>query len=413
MAWPDRLIEEAIYTSPSGIPFTFEYEDVSRETDKKTSTFIFPEVDGAFIQDLGRAGRRYPFTVYFSGADYDLTADAFLAALEEKGVGTLIHPRYGIKSVVPTGTITQADNLVTAANQAVFNVTFSETLTGLTFPASLENILTKIKTSVSVFQTVSSAQFETDVIIDTASGKIAIEQELENQRIIINTAFGTLIKVDEEINAAFTIVNNSFVENISNAIDTPGIVAGQLITLMRIPSEITNETSAKINSYDSIITIETDKFYTPQIFGEETNNAFKSNQIQAFSGLAASCESVLSAEFTTRPQVIEVSENLLNSFDNIKLWQDTALTDLSLIDTGESYESLLNLVSLATIYLIDLSFDLPAQRIIKLGEDRNIIELVSELYGGLDQIDFFITTNDLTADEIEILPQGKEVVFYV
>src|SRR5512138_87768 len=106
MAWQDRL-KEVKYTSPSGQEFTFFYENLSVESEKKTAEFIFPEIDGAYIQDMGRAGRKFPFTIYFSGEDYDIDADSFLAALEEKGIGKLEHPVYGNRKVIPTGAISR------------------------------------------------------------------------------------------------------------------------------------------------------------------------------------------------------------------------------------------------------------------------------------------------------------------
>lgn len=412
MPWQDRLLT-ATYISPSGIPFNFIYEDVSIESDKKTATFNFPEIDGAYIQDLGRSGRRLQMNVFFSGDDYDFTSDSFLQALEETGIATIIHPRYGVRSVVPTGTITQTDALLTAANQASFSFTLSETLTGLTFPGSLQNTISDIKSGVSLFQTATATQFDTDLIIDTASGKIAIEQELDTQRAIINGSFETFVKVSEDFNASFQTINNSLSETIFEQTATNAdVVADQSITFMRVPANIDNETLQKINLYEGIINNQLNKNYDTQVVGQETNNNFRANAMQAFAGLAASCESVLAAEFTTRPQAIDLAEKLLNIFDLIKPWYDAGLVNLNLVDTGESYESLLSLLSLSTAYLIGLSFELPAQRIKILGEERNCIELVSELYNDLEKLDFFIITNDLTADEIEILPAGKEVVYY-
>jgi hypothetical protein len=412
MAWTERLLI-ATYISPSGIPFNFQYENVSVESDKKTSTFIFPEVDGAFIQDLGRAGRRYPFTLFFSGPDYDLTADSFLAALEEKGIGQLIHPKYGVKSVVPTGTISRRDDLLTSANQAAFSISLSETLTGLTFPASIENVLTVIKTALSVFQTASSAQFKADLSATTASEQISVKQVFEKQRFAIENAFDLITKTSEELNTAFQTVNNSLKESISDLVDFPDVVSSQAITLMRIPSQSDIEIIEKTNQYNVVIDIELAKpTYLPSISSDEPENAFSSNIIQVYSAMAAECESVLNADFQTRKEAIEISEIILNKFDEVKLWLDTNITSLGVVDTGESYDTLLNVISLATAYLIDLSFDLPAEKILILGEERNIVELVSQLYGDLEQLDFFITTNNLNVDEIEILPQGKQVVYY-
>ena len=116
MAWNDR-IREAAYTSPSGERLTFGYENVSKKIDKKTTGFEFPDADGTFVQDLGHSGRKYPLRVFFWGSDYDQEADAFEAALLERGTGKLEHPIYGTVDVVPFGTITRRDDLKTGATR--------------------------------------------------------------------------------------------------------------------------------------------------------------------------------------------------------------------------------------------------------------------------------------------------------
>ena len=55
MAWNDRL-HEAAYNSPSGVRILFDYENVRKSFDKKTTAFNFPDADGTFIQDLGHSG---------------------------------------------------------------------------------------------------------------------------------------------------------------------------------------------------------------------------------------------------------------------------------------------------------------------------------------------------------------------
>lgn len=412
MAWQDRFLP-ATYISPSGKPFIFQYENLSLTSDKKTTTFIFPEIDGAFIQDLGRAGRRFPLNIFFSGNDYDIIADAFLLAVEEKGIGTLINPLYGVKSVVTTGTISRRDDLLTSANQAAFTVTFSETLTGLTFPASIENITNTIKSNISLFQQASSAKFKADIIVNTANESISLKQAFETNRFLVQESFKALVKTSEDLNAAFQTIGNSLKASIPGIVDYPDIVSGQLITYIRTPASSDNEIIKTINTYESLVFAETRKSFTSALASTEPDNNFQSSTIQAFSCMAAACESTLTADFQTRQNAIDISEKLLNIFDDIKIWQDTNITALETIDTGESYDSLLSVIASTTAYLIDISFDLPSEKRLTLGEERNIIELVFELYEDLEKIDFFIQTNNLTADEIEILPLGKKVVYYV
>jgi hypothetical protein len=55
------------------------------------------------------------------------------------------------------------------------------------------------------------------------------------------------------------------------------------------------------------------------------------------------------------------------------------------------------------------------RRTIILDRDRNFIELCAELYGTVDNyyLDRFISENDFSIDELEIIPMGREVSYYV
>ena len=72
-----------------------------------------------------------------------------------------------------------------------------------------------------------------------------------------------------------------------------------------------------------------------------------------------------------------------------------------------------DVVSMSIQHIIECSFSLPNRKSIILGEDRQIIELVYELYGNLDKLDEFIIDNNLNYNEIEVIPMGREVAYYV
>ena len=256
MAWTDRLQSPA-YTSPSGQRFEFLYEDVSMEVEKKTTSFTFPEKDGAFIQDLGRAGRRFPFTIFFSGADYDQTADAFALALEERGAGKLEHPLYGDRVVVPSGSFSREDRVTTGGNQAVFKVEFLETIEDITFPVSTESQASILSSSADSFQDTTAEKFSNDVQIDNASEAVS----LQNTAVSSVTTIGELEEIteqDSDINSSFKTVFASYEENVRNVILEARDTALQAILLTRIPSRvetaIRNEIEMYQNQIESLIT---------------------------------------------------------------------------------------------------------------------------------------------------------------
>lgn len=411
MSWSDRL-QIAAYTSPSGSRFEFDYENVSIESDKKTSEFLFPERDGAFIQDLGRGGRRFLSIFFFSGEDYDIISDLFLEALEEKGIGKLEHPKYGTRAVVPTGTITRRDDLVTRSNQAAFNITFSETIENITFPESVENQETIIRESVNNFETEAAAQFANDIEIVTASESIDIQNELGEQLTETDNALNALAQTDEETFTAYQTVKASYENNIPNILTDPITIGQQGIILQRIPGTIKGRFETKLDAYSGIINTIASQIYEPLSISFIPRNKFFTSLKNAYTAIVALSESMLTTIFNTRPEAIKASEGILDLYDFLQDWQDDNIASMEVIDTGESYDNMTQVISQSVSYLIALSFDLPVERRVILGEDRNMVEFIAEIYGDLEKLDFFIQTNNLNADEMEILPIGRSVVFY-
>ena len=403
MPWTDR-IQTPAYISPSGIRFEFQYENVSMESNKKSGEFIFPEIEGVFIQDLGRSGRKFPFVLFFSGPDHDQESDSFLLALEEIGIGTLEHPLYGTRKVVPTGTIGRRDDLVTGSNQSVITITFSETIIDINFPSSSLNEETDIKNSVSDFNSSTSDQFAETLDIESESESVIIQNDLIEEKDFINTTLENITNTDEDIKIAMDTVSDSFNDIVSGLLD-PGGVADQMITIINTPSNVVTSADAMLEGYGSVI--------DTRIGGvvSSANNYRTSNMIVS-SSFGALALSMLNSNFTNRPQAVDAANRIIDIYDSITDWMDTNITAFEIPDTGEIYDNLNQIYSKITGYLIRLSFDLPKKIFIILKEDRQIIELVAELYGDIEMIDFFIETNELTTDEIELLPQGKEVVYF-
>ena len=97
-----------------------------------------------------------------------------------------------------------------------------------------------------------------------------------------------------------------------------------------------------------------------------------------------------------------------------KNYIDGQIAKNAFVDTGESYEAVLETVIKSVQMLHEVAFDLPMARTLKLGRDRQLFELLCELYGkeGFDRADEFIMDNGLNADEIELIPMGREVRYY-
>jgi hypothetical protein len=143
--------------------------------------------------------------------------------------------------------------------------------------------------------------------------------------------------------------------------------------------------------------------------GGDTNSGFDNDSSGSITAAAGDSGGAISREET-----IQIMNQLISLFENIKSFQDTKTANDIVVDSNSSTYLLLNELMYSSIKLIqDASFSLPMQRTIKLNRDRQVIELCCELYGTADYLDKFIAENDFNIDEIELIPMGREVTYYV
>jgi hypothetical protein len=115
-----------------------------------------------------------------------------------------------------------------------------------------------------------------------------------------------------------------------------------------------------------------------------------------------------------REETLQIMNGILTLFEEVKSFQDSKIEKNSFIDSDSNTMLLLSKLVYSSVQLImSISLSLPMRRTIVLDQDRQLVELVCELYGSEDFIDKFIAENDLNLDELEIIPMGREVSYYV
>ena len=120
------------------------------------------------------------------------------------------------------------------------------------------------------------------------------------------------------------------------------------------------------------------------------------------------------ADIISREESIQIVYNILALLETTKTFQDSRIENNVIVDANSnSYISLYKLVYSCVQLIMNISLSLPMRRTITLDQDRQVIELVCELYGSVDFIDKFISDNDLNADELEVIPMGREVTYHV
>lgn len=429
MSWNDRLTD-MVYTSPSGLQFTGTFENVQKEIIKKTAAFNFPDVEGTYVQDLGKQGRRYATRWIFWGEDYDQDAEDFDTAIEEKGPGILQHPLYGTFDVVPYGSIRRRDDLVTAANQAVYDITFYETIK-IVYPISELSAENAMNEGFTAFSDDAVANYDLSLSVNTAkevTGYIDSAKEgLRKLKKELAAIAATTAAVERAFNDVVTVAEST----IETLVGGPTLIASQLIAITRIPSQASANIQAKLDAYNNLIVSLIDgpsNQFTPYS-DSQVGNSFTNNNLLASTAVLAAIESTISEEtvFPTRSSAINAIEALDTLFTNYVNWSDVNRESLiqgvsftreagtnDLIDTGEAYQQLLNVFSISQGRLTQIAFTALQERTVLLDRDRTFIDFAAEFYGELDlQYDFIIQSNNLSGIELFDIKKGREMVYYV
>lgn len=415
MPWQDRL-RQAAYVSPSGIRTVFAYEDVSKEIDKKTSSFEFPDVNGTFVQDLGNTGRRYPLRVIFSGDNYDTDADAFDSVLLERGIGRLEHPIYGTINVVPFGPIIRNDPLKTAANQAIIDLTFWETI-NITFPNSQTDPGSQVLSSINSYNSASAQQFNNNTNLLDEVDRVSFKNDYTSLLDSTSSGLSSVANTQDKVRQQFEGITASINNSIDILIGQPTTLGFQTTQMIQSPARASTSIKARLDAYGDLSTslISGDGAVVTKTIEPIPSNEFHTSDLFASTYVTGSILSVINNEFVTKNEALEAAETILQQFQDVTNWRDNNFTALQEVDEGSAYQQLQQSVALVAGFLVQISFNLKQERIISIDRNRTILDLTSELYGTTsnDDINFLINSNNLSGSDILELPKGRRIVFYI
>lgn len=422
MAWQDRL-KTAAYTSPQGDRVVFDYEDVSRRVQKRATPFAFPNVNENYVQDNGFNSRNYPMRVFFWGDDHDIEATIFEQLLLTTGVGRLEHPLYGAFDVVPVGDITRRDDLVTAANQSVIEVTFWTT-TREVYPNNQLDPRNEIQAQIDQFIAEGAvSQFDGTVVVDSASQQQDLKTRVEEALSGVDAAFSKISETTDEVNQRFQDGIAAINQSVDILVGEPLLLANQIADLVSLPARAVLGVADRLQGYalyiDQVILNPSNRPWEQLFSGLprreiEVSNSFALADLQVASAVNGAALALVETEFKTRPEAINAAAALQSLFDQWLAFRDQGFEALEQIDPGFSYQPLQELVALGSGFITEISFTLLPERRVTLGRPRTIVDLSAELYGTTSnaRLNELITNNDLSGSEIIELPRGRTVVYY-
>ncbi len=101
-AWRDKITANSAGGKPLRGSFRgaeFQVRSNDLEFGRRNQAHEYPLRDVPYVDDLGLKGRRFQIEVFVAGPDYIAARDRLIAAIEQRGPGTLVHPYYGTRQV--------------------------------------------------------------------------------------------------------------------------------------------------------------------------------------------------------------------------------------------------------------------------------------------------------------------------
>ena len=440
MSYTDRL-NIASYESPSGASFSFSYRTVTRRISHRIGSFEFPGINGTLHQDKGVSGELYPMTIFIAGENYDLKADRFLTAFKEIGPGFLTHPRWGRRKVQITQ-CSQNEELTTAAGQAVFDITFQETL-AREFPATEPSLQFEVPAQADSFQDDAITSYVGQITAEALEERKALKQEMLAGTARVEVALQDVASADQTVAAKFRGYIDDISNNIDEYVDEPFGYASSISSAIRVVAEVPGRVCSKLQGYSNLLAAIGLRSVTDTL--RQTRNASLTDELIGTTAAVASAESVnitlgdtstvtrgtngkatvtvpaTGEGFQTRAETLAAAILLRDQFtalifalDAIQDFFKVVKLENSYIQVIESYAPTAEVVFNVINAALALSFSLPAERRKKITADTTIMNLCYEFYLNIDDdtLDYFILTNELDGAEILTIPAGREVVYY-
>ena len=407
--WKENL-RTLRYTSPNGNEFELDFGELSRSGAKKAPVTEFPGQDEASVQDLGNEAITIPISCTISGDDYDAEADRFWNALSEDGFGELEHPRWGNVTVLPS-TREQTEQFVNGAGRAAFRIDFIRISdTAQEFPRARAAADDQVSSDVDTVGESLNAELEGTVLSEPREQATLKSQVLDTVEGFSDTFRDAAAQVDgltQEIDAQVRTIQS----DIDSLVTAPADLFESVITFYRLPARTAANVGSKLDAYRTLYDTLADEFRRTSTRYGELFGIVAASQINAVT--AAAAESTVEGGLPTRGSAARAVDSL-TSLDADAASLIAEIESNSGATAPYSVQAdVARAVNRAAGSLIDRALSLPTERVLTLEQSYMPAALTDELWSDPDMLDHLIDYNNLSGDELFLIPAGREVRWYV
>ncbi len=408
MSWITRITQQMIIRTGDGVEYQPQWMNASYDQRYNFNVFNYIDVPGSQINQEEPQSRRFNLEIHFIGENHIDIGEQFRISAGDRRPWTIIHPFYDEIRVHPIRLRFdhRRYNVTTITGQVV------ETIEDR-FPretADRELVLQLQKDEVDELAALTF-QDQTDTITASEVNDISasIEQIESNGNTILDEANQVEFR-NRVLNAQRDLTNITtqplqFLRTLQSTINFPSTVAAAVRTRVenlvetfeRVIESLANITGLSRNS---------------KVYGESSGATIISALITA---------STTNRTIQTRGEIEDIIDIILNTYDRyltvLDGFETTTQTQLDSYAPDPNTQSQLSLfIYFSLSALIDISLDSQQEISVVNEADSNVIILTHRFYG-LDEndenLDRFIETNNISLDELLLVPKDREVVYYV
>lgn len=417
----DRLRANIRLTSPDGAVFNVLWRGNEAPQSKKVGIFNFPKVDGSIVQDLGVSSTMYPLMLFFEGPNNDLEAQAFMAALRERGVWEVVHPVVGLKKLQPLS-FSPDYQPVTSGNVTQIDTEWIEPLDISALPSAAE-LQAAIKAQIEELNEVAAEQLELSTFQQIASDIAAFRAAVLDAVALVQSNLQAISDFAADITAEIAAIQR----DINAVLDVVPLdiiaVAGQLQELIQLPARAIDNVQARLDAYGGFAD-DISFSLTPDRPGTDSFNRVAVQELCLTAVFAAVSEVSSTGVLTSRPEAVEVIDGNVGLFDDATNTLDASQSlfeaqpiDRQYFSQSQSYQVSARLNALTVAYLLRSAFDLKTEKRFILDRARNPVMVALEEYGSAGEndinIEFFVDSNKIQGDEHLMMKKGRELVVYI
>lgn len=420
MSWQDRVQGSIELTSPDGAVFSAKWVGNARSVEKKLGIFTYPKFDGAVIQDLGLAGTRYPLQLFFDGQDNDLESSRFFDAFSARGVWQIQHPTKGALALQPLN-VTENIQPIESGSVTVFDTEWLQPVPPTSI-LSIAQLAATIRTQSRTVDDVALSHMTDTAKQQSVEQVNSIKNATESTLSVYDKTVASLLEFSGEVAAEAAAIRRGIADTLDTTPLDLTVLGGQIQAIVRTPSKITGDILQTLKPFADFID------QMSALPDEEADQNYLNilSIRELFLTSANSAVALVSASNPpgTRAQALEAADLVSSEFQIITDGLDGAQTQFEALRVDQQYFSQstsfvesAQITAAATRYLLEASFDLAVEKRFTLDRERAPIEITITEYGELgdddSNFDLFIASNQLKADDILLLPAGREVVIYV